>query len=225
MFLSYGKTLSILWYKKKDIIRDMPRYDKYLFLKFVTEKQRLDLTKCIHNVFCFRLENIVIPNRFWYCENISCLQQSVWWLFRYTDSSFGNLTHPEIQTLDWQYINANCQDFLGFMVQTTHRNRYLILVSIGETWIMSEVSKHAVWSVSGHSNSCVIHQKNGVIDTPSTLLILCEGIPPVSSGFPSQRGQYCGDLTFSLLSVWISCGTNCRVAGNLRRHDAHVTPL
>ena len=49
----------------------------------------------------------------------------------------------------------------------------------------------------------------------STLLALCEGKPPVTIGFPSQRPvtQSFDDFFYLHLNKWY--------AGDLRRHDTH----
>ena len=48
---------------------------------------------------------------------------------------------------------------------------------------------------------------------------------PITGAFRSQRDKY-GSLVFSMLSKnKSSCWTYTRVAGDIRRHDAHVTSL
>ena len=58
------------------------------------------------------------------------------------------------------------------------------------------------------------------METFSALLILCEGNPPVTGGFPSQR-----PVTRSFVVFFDMCWTNGwadnRDAGDLRRHPAH----
>ena len=54
------------------------------------------------------------------------------------------------------------------------------------------------------------------METFSAFLMLCEGNPPITDGFPSQ-GQWCGALMFSLICTW----PNGWDAGDLRRHRAH----
>ena len=53
----------------------------------------------------------------------------------------------------------------------------------------------------------------------STLLDLCEGNPPVTSGFPSQS-QWLRTLIFLLICVWTKSWVNNRDAGLLRCHFA-----
>ena len=60
----------------------------------------------------------------------------------------------------------------------------------------------------------------------STLLVLCEGNPPVTGGFPSQKTSNEELSCFpSLVLAWTSCWTDSRVASNLRCHAAYVTSL
>ena len=62
------------------------------------------------------------------------------------------------------------------------------------------------------------------IETLSASLPLCEGNPPVTGGFPSQRASDVDRWSlFSLLSSWTSCMANSRVARDLKCHDARVT--
>ena len=56
--------------------------------------------------------------------------------------------------------------------------------------------------------------------TFSVLLALCEGNPSVTGGFP-HKGQWHGDLTFSLICAWTNDWANNRDAGDLRRHRTH----
>ena len=75
--------------------------------------------------------------------------------------------------------------------------------------------------------------------TFSALLTLCAGNSPVPVNSP-HKGQWRGTLMFSLICAWINDWVNNREAGdlrrhlghydvnvmsNLRRHDAHVSPL
>ena len=57
-----------------------------------------------------------------------------------------------------------------------------------------------------------------------TLLALCEGNPPVTGGFPSQR-----DSNVKFWCVFVvslnNCWTISRVAGDITCHDVHVTSL
>ena len=58
------------------------------------------------------------------------------------------------------------------------------------------------------------------IKTFSASLALCEGNPPVTDGFPSQR-PVTWSLMFSLICIWTNGWENNRDAGDLRRHRAH----
>ena len=58
---------------------------------------------------------------------------------------------------------------------------------------------------------------NGIF---SALLTLCEGNPPVTGGFPSQR-TVTRNLMFSLIGVWTNGWTNNCDAGDLKRHGTH----
>ena len=58
------------------------------------------------------------------------------------------------------------------------------------------------------------------METFSALLGVCEGNPPLSSGFPSQS-QWRGALMFSLICTWTNDGANNRDAGDLRCHCVH----
>ena len=54
------------------------------------------------------------------------------------------------------------------------------------------------------------------------LLTFCEGNPPVTDGFPSEGGQWCGPLIFPLMPTWTNCWTNVEEAGAFRCLDAHL---
>ena len=58
------------------------------------------------------------------------------------------------------------------------------------------------------------------METFSVLLALCEGNPPVTSGFPSQR-QLNTALMFSLICAWTNSWANNRDTGNLRHNCTH----
>ena len=58
------------------------------------------------------------------------------------------------------------------------------------------------------------------METFSTLLALCEGNPPVTSGFPSQS-QLREVLVFSFVCAWTNGWANHWDAGDLRRDLAH----
>ena len=57
------------------------------------------------------------------------------------------------------------------------------------------------------------------METFSTLLVLCEGNSPVTSGH--HKGQWRRALMFSLICAWINGRVNNRDAGDLKRHRAH----
>ena len=59
---------------------------------------------------------------------------------------------------------------------------------------------------------------------PYALLAICEGNPPVTGGFHSQRTSNTA-LMFPLMMRCTSCCLNGQVTGALRRHDAHVASL
>ena len=65
------------------------------------------------------------------------------------------------------------------------------------------------------------------MESLSELLTPCEGNPPVTGGFPSQRASDVEPLCF----LWcesehiIQKHFKGRVAGTLRRYDAHGRPL
>ena len=59
-------------------------------------------------------------------------------------------------------------------------------------------------------------------ETLSTLLALCEGNPPMTGGFPSQRASN-AELIFAFLLAWTNCWENTQVACDLRCHDAELT--
>ena len=52
----------------------------------------------------------------------------------------------------------------------------------------------------------------------SALLAICEGNPPVTGGFPSQRPV---TLSFDVFFDWTNDRTSNRDAGDLRRHRTH----
>ena len=54
----------------------------------------------------------------------------------------------------------------------------------------------------------------------SALLALCEGNPPVTGGFPSQR-PVTRSLMFSLISTWTNGSANSRDAGDVRLHRTY----
>ena len=55
------------------------------------------------------------------------------------------------------------------------------------------------------------------METASMILVLCEGNPPMTGLFPSNKDQWRVPLVFSLIHAW----TNNRDAGDLRRNSAH----
>ena len=64
--------------------------------------------------------------------------------------------------------------------------------------------------------SCWRHQ----METFSMSPALCEGNPPVTGGFPSQRPvKQSFDVFF--ICAWTTCWANNRDAGDFRRHHAH----
>ena len=58
------------------------------------------------------------------------------------------------------------------------------------------------------------------METFFALLALCEGNPPVTGGFPSQR-PVTRSFDFSLICVWTNGSANNRDAGDLRRNRPH----
>ena len=56
--------------------------------------------------------------------------------------------------------------------------------------------------------------------TLSALLGICAGNSPVTGAFP-HKGQWRGDLMFSVICTWINGWVNNREAGDLRRHRAY----
>ena len=58
------------------------------------------------------------------------------------------------------------------------------------------------------------------MDTFSALLILCEGNPPFTGGYPSQRPVK-RSLIFFFICAWTNGWSNNRDAGDLRRHRYH----
>ena len=58
------------------------------------------------------------------------------------------------------------------------------------------------------------------MQTFSALLAICAGNSPVPVNSP-HKGQWGGDMIFSLICVWINGWVNNCEAGDLRRHRAH----
>ena len=58
------------------------------------------------------------------------------------------------------------------------------------------------------------------METFSALLALCEGNPPVTGGFPSQRPAMRSFDIFCIYA-WINGGANNRDTGDLRRQRIH----
>ena len=58
------------------------------------------------------------------------------------------------------------------------------------------------------------------METFSALLVLCEGNPPVASGFLSQR-PVTRSFDVSLICAWTHSWANARDAGGLRCHPIH----
>ena len=56
----------------------------------------------------------------------------------------------------------------------------------------------------------------------SALLAFCEANPPATRIYFPHKRPVAPALVFSLMLVQTNCCTNSQVAGNLRRHDAHV---
>ena len=78
---------------------------------------------------------------------------------------------------------------------------------------------HTLSCLSCHLVLCSVSFKTwwrNAMETLSALLDLCEGNPPVTGGFPSQRAlMFC--LAFACTKSWI----NCQVAAELKRHGTH----
>ena len=62
------------------------------------------------------------------------------------------------------------------------------------------------------------------METFSALLALCEGNPPVTGGFPSQR-PVARSVDVFFICAWTNGWVNNRDAGDLRRHRAHYDVL
>ena len=62
--------------------------------------------------------------------------------------------------------------------------------------------------------------RHNQMETFSVLLSLCEGNPPVSGGFPSQRPAM-QSIDVSLICAWTNDWANNWDAGDLRHHLAH----
>ena len=75
-----------------------------------------------------------------------------------------------------------------------------------------------IWySLICFSESWWLHQ----MEIFSALLVLSEGSPPVTGGFPSQRPVMRSFDEFSLISTWTNGWANNRDDGDLRCHHAH----
>ena len=61
------------------------------------------------------------------------------------------------------------------------------------------------------------------METISALLAPCEGNPPGTTWFLSQRASYAKFLVFSISLAWIVSWTNSWVIGDLRRSASHMT--
>ena len=59
------------------------------------------------------------------------------------------------------------------------------------------------------------------METFSALLALCEGNPPVTGGFPSQRPVMMWSFDVFLSCTWTNGWTNNQDSGDVRSHQAH----
>ena len=64
-----------------------------------------------------------------------------------------------------------------------------------------EIIRSVILDMNITCNVCMVMMLSWHGMLPS-LLALCEGNPPVTGGFPSQRGQWCGALMFSVMLAW-----------------------
>ena len=74
------------------------------------------------------------------------------------------------------------------------------------------------------SNKCHTFHDDVMMWNASALLALCEGNPPVTGGFPSQRASNAGFDVFFVVSRK-QLLTNSRIASNMRSLTAHSTSL
>ena len=63
------------------------------------------------------------------------------------------------------------------------------------------------------------------METLPPLMALCDGNPPISDGFSSQRVTHVEHRVFSSYLALTSYQTNSLVIGDLRQHGVHVTSL
>ena len=80
------------------------------------------------------------------------------------------------------------------------------------------------WDEQVNCNSCDLTLRVHDMELVSTLQVLCEGKPPVTGGFPSQRASN-AELCFLFLSTRTIFVTNSQVASDLRCHITHVRSL
>ena len=59
------------------------------------------------------------------------------------------------------------------------------------------------------------------METLSALLVLCDGNPPVTSWFPSHKGQWRGAWIFSSICAWTNVFAKNQDPADLRRHRTH----
>ena len=113
---------------------------------------------------------------------------------------------------------CTCHDGSSVRAWAKSWHDWIIICYVRATCILFEI--FALWShkylmkYSPDRYAWWRHQ----IETFSALLALCAGKLPVNS---PHKGQWRGELMFSLICAWTNGWVNNRAVGDLRRHHAH----
>ena len=136
-------------------------------------------------------------------------------------SGFWPLRHEQWDILQTAFWNAFSWKKIMYLIQISLQ--FIARVTLSKHWYKkfggeqtTNHCKHYWWS-----NHWRIYYDD-VMTTLSVLLALCEGNPPVTEVFPSQRVS---DAVFDIFINVRHCYTNSWVAGDFTCHDAFITSL
>ena len=127
--------------------------------------------------------------------------------------TFTTQTHEYIMIKSNVIVTAQDTENYYFQTNQPHTidfgNRDMFVMYLMASCFMSWPGTHCTYDFS-------ITWWRHQMETFSALLALCEGIPSVTGGFPSQR-----QVMFALICAWTNSWANYQDAGDLRRHRAH----
>ena len=115
----------------------------------------------------------------------------------------------------WALAVYKNQKLLRSLLLHTHVTTTFLLKRIN---IVKLVSTFTVYDRTWHPSRIAVPWWHHQMETFSALLAICAGNSPVNS---AHKGQWHGDVMFSLICVWINGWVNNGEPGDLRRHGAH----